>query len=313
LIEVQGLTKYFGARPAIIDLTFSVPQGQVLGFLGPHGAGKSTTMRILAGCLGVTSGTASIAGYDVFQHARQARRQVGCVPQNLPLYNEMRVEPYLETMCQLRGVAPRRRRLRIDYALTVTGLTERRRALIGDLESAPRRRVGLAQAVLHDPQVLIMDEPTAGLDQDQVDETRQLVSVLCEGRTVVLSGSSLSEVVGTCERALVIKEGKLVADDAPVKLGWRLSGKHNREVEAVIVGDAPAVDQRLRKLAGVLEVTMTSSVDDERHLSVIGEGDDLQEAVARLIVGEGLSLRSLNSHNLSMGDEYRELSSEEAS
>ena len=145
-------------------------------------------MRILAGCLGATSGTASIAGYDVLQHARQARRQVGCVPQ-----------------------------------------------------------------------------------------------------------------------------GKLVADDAPVKLGWRLSGKHNREVAAVIVGDTPAVDQRLRKLAGVIEVTMTSSVDEERHLSVIGEGDDLQEAVARVIVGEGLSPRSLNSHNLSLGDEYRELSSEEAS
>jgi len=174
-------------------------------------------MRIVAGCLGATSGTASIAG----------------------------------------------------YALTVTGLTEQRRALIRDLESAPRWRVGLAQAVLHDPQVLIMDEPTAGLDQDEVGETRQLVSVLCEGRTVVLS--------------------RLVADDAPVKLGW------------------------LRKLAGVIEVTMSSSADGERHLSVIGEGDDLQEAVARLIVGEGLSLRSLNSHNLSLGDEYRELSSEEAS
>jgi len=130
---------------------------------------------------------------------------------------------------------------------------------------------------------------------------------------VVLSGSSLSEVVGTCERALVIKEGRLAADDAPVKLVWRLSGKHNREVEAVIVGAAPAVDQWLRKLAGVIEVTMSSSADGERHLSVIGEGDDLQEAVARLIVGEGLSPRSLNSHNLSLGDEYRELSSEEAS
>ena len=185
--------------------------------------------------------------------------------------------------------------------------------MIGELSEALRLRVGLAQAVVHDPPVLILDEPTAGLDQDGMDEARQLIKALSKGRTMVLSSAGLSEVIETCERALVIKDGKLVADDAPVKLSRRLSGKHNREVEAVIVGDAPAVDERLRKLAGVIEVTTTSRPGDERHLTVIGEGDDLQEAVARLIVGEGLSLRSLNSRDLSLGDVYQELSSEEAS
>jgi ABC-2 type transport system ATP-binding protein len=313
LIEVQGLTKYFGTRPAIVDLTFSVPKGQVLGFLGPNGAGKSTTVRILTGYLGATSGSAAVAGYDLVKQSRDARKRIGYLSEKAPLYNEMGVERYLETMCRLRGVAPRNRRLPIDYALAACGLAERRRDIIGNLSSELRRRVGLAQAVVHDPQVLILDEPTAGLEPAERGEARQLISVLGKQRTVILSSRTLSEVSATCERVVLIKDGKLVADEAPGTLSRRLGDKRNRQVEAVVVGDPLTVDKQLRELAGVMEVTMTSNGDGERHLTVIGQRDDLQEAVAKLIVGEGLSLRSLNSHSLFLEDLHLKLTSEEAS
>src|SRR5438445_7181109 len=161
VIQVQGLTKYFGPRPAIVDVTFSVPRGQVLGFLGPNGAGKSTTMRILTGYLGATSGTASVAGYDVFDHSLEVRRRVGYLPELNPLYAELRVEPYLELMCRLRGVPPSRSRERIDAAVEACGLVDRRREVIAGLSKGLRQRVGLAQAVVHDPDVLLLDEPTA--------------------------------------------------------------------------------------------------------------------------------------------------------
>src|SRR5437588_6298866 len=167
LIQVQGLTKYYDDRPAVVDVTFSVPRGQVLGFLGPNGAGKSTTMRILTGYISATSGTASIAGHDVFDNSLEVRRRIGYLPELAPLYNEMRVEAYLEMMCGLRGVRPDRRSRRIDYVIEVCGLVERRFDIIGRLSKGLRQRVGLAQAVVHDPEVLILDEPTVGLDPAQ--------------------------------------------------------------------------------------------------------------------------------------------------
>jgi ABC-2 type transport system ATP-binding protein len=186
VIEVQNLTKLYDERPAVTDISFSVPRGQVLGFLGPNGAGKSTTMRILSGYLGATSGGASIAGFDVFSESLEVRRRVGYLPETTPLYDEMRVHSYLELMCRLRGVGPRRRAQRIDYALQSCGLTERRRDVIGRLSKGLRQRVGLAQAVVHDPDVLILDEPTSGLDPAQTRETRQLIG---ECRALVRSAS----------------------------------------------------------------------------------------------------------------------------
>ena len=313
MIEVQGLTKYFGTRPAIVDVTFSVPKGQVLGFLGPNGAGKSTTVRILTGYLGATSGSAAVAGYDVVKQSREARKRIGYLSEKAPLYNELGVERYLEMMCRLRGVAPRNRRLHIDHALAACGLAERRRDIIGNLSSEQRRRVALAQAVVHDPEVLILDEPTAGLEPAEKSEARQLISELGKQRTVILSSSTLSEVSASCDRVLLIRNGKLVADEAPGTLSRRLRDKRNRQVEAVVVGDPLTVDRQLRELAGVTEVTLTSNGDGERHLMVIGQRDDLQEAVAKLIVGKGLSLRSLSSHSLFLEDVHLELTSEETS
>jgi len=200
LIEVQGLTKYYGERAAVQDVTFSVPSGQVLGFLGPNGAGKSTTMRILTGYIGASSGSASVAGFDVFSESQEVRRRIGYLPETAPLYNEMRVAGFLTLMCKLRGVPPSRRRARVDDAIDACGLGDRSEEVIGRLSRGLRQRVGLAQAIVHQPDALILDEPTAGLDPGQTRETRDLIKQLGRDRTVVLSSHILSEVEATCER-----------------------------------------------------------------------------------------------------------------
>ena len=313
LIEVQGLTKYYDDRPAIVDVTFSVPRGQVLGFLGPNGAGKSTTMRILTGYLSATEGSASIGGYDVFEQSREVRRRVGYLPELAPLYNEMRVEPYLELMCRLRGVAPRRRRERIDSAITACGLADRRRDVIGRLSKGLRQRVGLAQAVVHDPDVLILDEPTAGLDPAQTRETRALIVALGRLHTVILSSHILPEVSATCERVVIINEGRLVADDTPRNLSRRLSQGRAQQVEAVVRGDASGIEERLLRLPGVQGVQLSTSGDGEHQLVVTGDRGDLQDEVAKAVVAGGMGLRELRSRALTLEDVFLELTTEEVS
>src|SRR5712692_4477755 len=236
LIEVQGLTRYYANRPAIQDVTFSVPRGQVLGFLGPNGAGKSTTMRILTGFLGATAGTATIAGFDVFEHSLEVRRRVGYLPETTPLYNEMRVAGFLDLMCRLRGIRPSARRARVDHAIEACGLADRREEVIARLSRGLRQRVGLAQAIVHDPEVLILDEPTAGLDPAQTRETRDLIAAVGREHTVILSSHILPEVAATCERVLIINHGRLVADDTPSKLAERIAGVTGHEVEMLVHG-----------------------------------------------------------------------------
>jgi ABC-2 type transport system ATP-binding protein len=313
LIEVQGLTKYYGERPAISEVTFSVPRGQVLGFLGPNGAGKSTTMRILTGYLSASSGSASIAGFDVFDRSLEVRRRVGYLPELAPLYRDMRVEGYLALMCKLRGVPPPRRKERIGYAISACGLEERRRDVIGHLSKGLRQRVGLAQAVVHDPDVLILDEPTAGLDPAQTRETRSLISQLGRQHTVILSSHILPEVSATCERVVIINQGRLVADDTPRNLSRRLSEGRAQQVEAVVRGTGEDLERRLRELPGVQEVQLSDLEDGERRLLVSGQSADLEDAVARAVIGSGLGLRELHSRALSLEDVFLELTMEEPS
>jgi ABC-2 type transport system ATP-binding protein len=312
LIEVQGLTKYYDDRPAIVDVTFAVPRGQVLGFLGPNGAGKSTTMRILTGYIGASAGTASVAGYDVFERSLDVRRRIGYLPELTPLYNEMRVEGYLEMLCRLRGVRPDRRRAGIDRALEACGLVERRRDIIGRLSRGLRQRVGLAQAVVHDPDVLILDEPTAGLDPGQTRETRELITELGRQHTVILSSHILPEVSATCERVVIIKKGRLVADDTPANLSRRLGQGRSQRVEAVVRGEPAEIERHLRELEGVQEVAVTGLGDGEHRMAVTGDRPDLQDAVARVVVGQGFGLRELRSHELTLEDVFLELTMEEA-
>jgi ABC-2 type transport system ATP-binding protein len=311
LIEVQGLTKYYGERPAISEVTFSVPRGQVLGFLGPNGAGKSTTMRILTGYLSASSGSASIAGFDVFERSLEVRRRVGYLPELAPVYSEMRVESYLALMCRLRGVPPARRKERIDYAVTSCGLEERRHDIIGHLSKGLRQRVGLAQAVVHDPDVLILDEPTAGLDPAQTRETRSLISQLGRQHTVILSSHILPEVSATCERVVIINQGRLVADDTPRNLSRRLSEGRAQQVEAVVRGSGEDLERRLREIPGVQDVQLSEPEDGERRLVVSGQSAGLEDAVARAIIGAGMGLRELRSRALSLEDVFLELTMEE--
>jgi ABC-2 type transport system ATP-binding protein len=313
LIEVNGLTKYYGDRAAVVDVTFSVPRGQVLGFLGPNGAGKSTTMRILTGYLSATGGTASIGGFDVFEQSLEVRRRVGYLPELAPLYGEMRVDGYLTLMCRLRGVPPSRRAERIGYAIEACGLADRRHEIIGRLSKGLRQRVALAQAVVHDPEVLILDEPTAGLDPAQTRETRTLIGELGRHHTVILSSHILPEVSATCERVVIINQGRLVADDTPRNLSRRLSQGRAQQVEAVIRGSAGDIEQRLRLLPGVEEVQMSDPDDGERQLVVTGQAADLEDTVAKTVIGAGLGLRELRSRALSLEDVFLELTMEEAS
>jgi len=313
LIEVQGLTKFYDERPAIQDVTFSVPKGQVLGFLGPNGAGKSTTMRILTGFLGMSSGKASIDGYDVFSHSLEARRRIGYLPETNPLYNEMRVVGFLDLMCRLRGVAPSKRRARIEHAIDVCGLEDRRSEIIARLSRGLRQRVGLAQAIVHDPEVVILDEPTAGLDPAQTRETRTLIKELGREHTVILSSHILSEVSATCERVLIINQGRLVADDTPQRLTERFGREHGQEIEMVLRGDVKpeGIEAKLREVDGVDEVVVSSAGDELWEVVVTGNSPGLREELTRAAVAAGLGVREVQAHKLTLEDVFLSLTADE--
>jgi ABC-2 type transport system ATP-binding protein len=313
LIEVQGLTKFYDERPAIQDVTFSVPKGQVLGFLGPNGAGKSTTMRILAGFLGMSAGRASVDGYDVFSHSLDVRKRIGYLPETTPLYNEMRVAGFLDHMCRLRGVPPSTRRTRVDYAIEACGLAERRSEVIGRLSKGLRQRVGLAQAIVHDPKVLILDEPTAGLDPAQTRETRTLIKDIGRQHTVILSSHILSEVAATCERVLIINQGRLVADDTPQRLTEGYGRDRGLEIEMVVRGDVEpsVIEAKLREVAGVDEVVITAEGEQLWRAVVSGRSAGLREELTRAAVEAGLGVREVQARRLTLEDVFLSLTSDD--
>ena len=311
MIEVQDLTKSYGPRLAVDGITFSVPRGEILGFLGPNGAGKSTTMRILTGYLSATAGTASVAGFDVFQNPLEVRRRIGYVPENNPLYNEMRVSDYLRLCCQLRGVAPARRAGRVDYALEACGLGDRKRDIVGRLSKGLRQRVGLAQAVVHDPELLILDEPTSGLDPAQTRETRDLIVALGRDHTVILSSHILPEVSATCERVVIINNGVLVADDRPENLARRMSEGHGVDVELTVRGDAEAVRKKLAAVKGLDSIEVVQHAGGDCIVRVHSSGADPREELARVVVRGGFGLRELHSRTLSLEDVFISLTTQE--
>ena len=311
MIEVKDLTKSYGPRLAVDSISFSVPRGEILGFLGPNGAGKSTTMRILTGYLSATAGTATIAGYDVFRNPLEVRRRIGYLPENNPLYNEMRVSDFLRLCCKLRGVPRSRRAGRLDYAFEACGLDERRNDIIGRLSKGLRQRVGLAQAVVHDPDLLILDEPTSGLDPAQTRETRDLIVALGRAHTVILSSHILPEVSATCQRVVIINRGVLVADDRPENLARRMSAGHGIDIELTVRGDAEAVRTKLSGVKGVESVEVKPLAEGECSVRVHSTGADPREEIARAIVRAGFGLRELHSRTLSLEDVFISLTTEE--
>lgn len=311
LIQVEGLTKYYDERPAIQDVTFSVPRGQVLGLLGPKGAGKSTILRILAGYVGPTAGRASIAGFDVFDKWRQARRHVGYLPQNSPLYDDMRVERFLELLSRLRGVAPSKRRGLVGGAIEACGLSDRRSEIIGRLAPPQRRRVALAQTVVHDPDALILDEPYGGLDAGEARKTRGLIKELGRARTVIVSSHILPELSAACDRILTLDAGRLVVDDTPAGLIERIAGGRGHEIEILVRGDATKLEAVLRGVEGVDHVVVTPADDDLTRAVVTASDADLREELGRIVVEAGLGLRELHARSLSTQDVLRALTTDE--
>jgi ABC-2 type transport system ATP-binding protein len=283
LIDVQGLTRRYDGRPAVADLSFTVARGQVLGLAGPADAGKTTAMRVLAGVLDPTSGSVTIAGHDVVMRSREARRHLGYLAAGAPVDDRPPVEAYLRMVCRLRGVAPGRRQAVLDLALRECGLDEHRREVIGRLSDELRRRVGLAQAIVHDPDVLLVDEP--GRDHE-------LIASLGRGRAVVVTGRAPSELSAVCDRVLVLEAGRVVADEAPSAPSRRLRGV---EVVVVVRGDPAAAERHVRALAGVSAVAAVGLEDGGHRLTVTGDREDLQDAIARAIVENGLGLRELSS------------------
>ena len=256
MIHVSRLTKYYGDYPAVRDVSFDVPAGQVVGFLGPNGAGKTTTMRILAGFLTATSGKATIDGKDVFWEPVEVRRRIGYMPENCPLYPEMRVVEYLHFRAGIKGLHGRRRRQRLDYVMKRCWLTDVRRQLVGTLSKGFRQRVGLADTLLHDPPVLILDEPTAGLDPIQIRDTLALIKELGRRHTILLSTHILPEVEAVCERVIIINAGR-------IGLSKRLSDLATAAATIVVEvrGPAEQVTGALRAVDGVDRVT-AQAVDD---------------------------------------------------
>jgi ABC-2 type transport system ATP-binding protein len=304
MIRVENLTKYYGAFPAVREISFHARQGEVLGFLGPNGAGKTTTMRILAGYLPPTEGSVQIAGLDILEDSLQVRRRIGYLPETVPLYPELSVQEYLQFMGRLRRV--KNLEERIDVVLEEVRLEERAGSYIGRLSKGLRQRVGLAQALLHQPEVLILDEPTIGLDPAQIIEVRNLIHTLGRERTVLLSTHILSEAQQICDRVLIIHQGRIVAEDTPGNLQAQLAG-----AERLVVQIRGQEDELEQVLAGVEGITAVRRGTRPGEVEVAAApGHDVRALIARRIVEEGLDLLELRPVGVSLEDVFLQLTSE---
>lgn len=306
MIEVHQLTKRYARHQAVSGISFQVDQGEIVGFLGPNGAGKTTTLRMLTGYLPPTSGTASVAGHDVFRESIAARKSIGYMPENVPLYGEMRVREYLNFRARIKGVTGGDVRRRVGEVLDTCGLASVRRKMIKTLSKGYRQRVGLADALVHDPQLLILDEPTNGLDPTQIRQIRELIRRLGEHHTVMISTHILSEVEMIAGRVIIIDEGRIKANDTPANLidEMRAAGRLHVEIQ----GDAEVVAGALGRLAGVKKATAEALGDDwHRYLVWVSSGDDVREKIAALAAQYGWPLRSLFLHQATLEDVFVEL------
>ena len=310
MVEARNLTKFYGNFLAIEDVNFQVQKGEIVGFLGPNGAGKTTTMRIITGFIPPSSGTALVAGYDMVDKSLDARAHIGYLPETVPLYTDMTVQDYLRFMGTLRRMNPKDIKSRISYVIDVCRLGDYRHSHIGKLSKGFRQRVGIAQAVMHDPDVLVMDEPTIGIDPIQVVETRQLIKDLAGSHTVILSTHILPEVSMLCDRVLIIHEGQIVAEDTPKELGERLQGVDRLEVE--IQGPQAEVIQTLEKIRGVISVEPSAKDGDQSVYKIQAKrGLDLRPTVSRAIISNGWSLLNLQLVSMSLEEIFLKLTTTE--
>jgi ABC-2 type transport system ATP-binding protein len=310
VIEVQHLTKRYGRVTAVDDVTFRVERGEILGFLGPNGAGKTTTMRILTGYMPATEGKAIVAGFDVFDQPIEAKRRIGYLPETPPLYPDMSVIEYLAFVAKIKGVPAAERRQRVQHVMDRVRIADMAHRLCSKLSKGYRQRVGLAQAIIHNPDVLILDEPTAGLDPKQIIETRRLIKELAGDHTIILSTHILPEVSQTCERVVIINKGHVVAVDTPGNLTARLRGSETMYLQV----DAQGVDAgaTLQHIGGVTRV-----VEADRRDGVVGyeieseQGHDVRRDLARAVVSSGWGLLELRPMRMSLEEIFLELTTED--
>jgi ABC-2 type transport system ATP-binding protein len=304
MIRVEGLTKDYGSRRAVDNITFHAEKGEILGFLGPNGAGKTTTMRILTGYMPPSSGKAEVAGFDVVEQSLEVRRRVGYVPETVPLYPDMTVADYLKFMADLRHVPDADDR--VDEVMVTVNIENRARGYIGNLSKGLKQRVGLAQALIHQPEVLILDEPTIGLDPAQIIEVRNLIRNLGKERSVMLSTHILSEAQQVCDRVLIINKGKIVAEDTPGRLQARLAGV--QKILVKVTGDPDGLDGVVSGVPGVVRVS--PNVDGGFELEIL-PGQDIRPQIARAIISANYDLIELRQVSLSLEDIFIELTREE--
>jgi len=311
MIEVESLTKRYGRTTAVDGVSFRVERGEILGFLGPNGAGKTTTMRILTCYLPPTEGTARVAGYDVFSQPMEVKRRVGYLPETPPLYPDMSVREYLDFCSRIKGVSGKERKTRVGDAIEKCRVGDVRDKLIAKLSKGYRQRVGLAQAILHNPDVLILDEPTAGLDPKQIIETRELIRGLAGSHTVILSTHILPEVSMTCGRVVIINKGRVVAEDTPDNLTRRLKGAGTIRVEAR--GEAASVLEAVRAVPGVLAAHPRGGHDGAVIVDVEAEaGRDVRAELAWAVVTKGHALLGLQQMGMSLEEIFLHLTTTDA-
>ncbi len=310
MIDVSNLTKSYGPVAAVQGISFRVEAREIVGFLGPNGAGKTTTMRMVTGFLPPTAGSVSIAGFDVFEQSLDARRAIGYLPENPPVYPEMTVQEYLKFVAELKDVLKKNRTAAVDRVVEQLSLGEVRHRLIAHLSKGFRQRVGLAQALVHEPKVLVLDEPTIGLDPVQIVEIRNLIRGLAKDRTVILSTHILPEVSAVCGRVIIISGGRIVAQGAQETLISQGAGSHRLKV--VVKGPAAAVETSLRLAVGGGQVARAGGDDERPAFEIVPPaGEDLREAVFRAVVAGGWSLLELTPTGGSLEEVFMKLTTRE--
>lgn len=307
MIEVENLTKFYGSVVALRQVNFSVEQGEIVGFLGPNGAGKTTALRIITCFLPPTSGAARVAGLDCQQNSLEVRAKIGYLPENVPLYKDMTTRRFLAFAAAAKGVSRSRKPQELDRVMEVCAITSVAERIIGNLSKGYRQRIGIAQALLNDPPILILDEPTIGLDPTQIVEIRSLIKELGAERTIILSSHILPEVSQICQRILIINNGQIIATDTPANLTAQL--QRNLQVYLEVEGPEAEIMKKIDSMVGVLNVTPANGPGS--YLIETSRGQDLRPELARTVVEHGWHLRELKLQDLSLEDIFMQLVTDE--
>lgn len=309
MIKVNEVTKKYPARLAVDNVSFEVGRGEIVGFLGPNGAGKTTTMRMLTGYLPMNSGTIEVAGFDVAKEPQEVRRRIGYLPESCPLYPEMRVDEYLNFRAELKGVKAAVRKAKVSEVKEQCGLTDVGRRIIGQLSKGYRQRVGLADSLVHDPELLVLDEPTVGLDPYQIRQVRELITQLAERHTILLSTHILQEVEAICERILIISDGRIVASDTEENLHRKLHSCSIIEME--VMADKAAAVQKVSELAGMDVRNATELADGWLWLEIEADSPQMRVELFNLAVSNGWKLRELTEQQHSLEDTFVQITRQE--